>query len=238
MVKPTKIDTFINEIFFKAPNKNYLTNKTFVKYIDETWSSDLIDMNDYGTENNRGYRYILTVIDNFSKFAWTVPLKNKSSQTITDEFSNIISSSKRKPELLETDDGKEFTNKIFNDFLKINNIRRYSGYTSKGAVFAERFNRTIRDLLKKPIFEKGRANWIDELQTVTKKYNNKIHSSIKMTPTQASKKSNEPEVHSNLQDKRKKQKPKYKVGDLVRTADIKKYSQKVIQQTGVINFKQ
>ena len=89
-------------------------------------------------------------------------------------------------------------------------------------MFAERFNRTIRDLLKKPIFEKGRANWIDELQTVTKKYNNKIHSSIKMTPTQASKKSNEPEVHSNLQDKRKKQKPKYKVGDLVRTADIKK----------------
>ena len=84
MVKPTKIDTFINEIYFKAPNKNYLTNKTFVKYIDETWSSDLIDMNDYGTENNRGYRYILTVIDNFSKFAWTVPLKNKLSQTIKD----------------------------------------------------------------------------------------------------------------------------------------------------------
>ena len=75
MVKPTKIDTFINEIYFKAPNKNYLTNKTFVKYINETWSSDLIDMNDYGIENNKGYRYILTVIDNFSKFAWTVPLK-------------------------------------------------------------------------------------------------------------------------------------------------------------------
>ena len=108
---------------------------------------------------------------------------------------------------------------MFIEFLKLNDINRYSRYTSKGAVFAERFNRTIRDLLKKPVFEKGNANWIDELSTITSKYNNKIHSSTKMTPIQASKKSNESEVYTNLQDKRKKRKPKYNLGDLVRTAD-------------------
>ena len=219
MIKQTLIDTFINEIYSKPPKKNYETNKTLLISIDETWSADLLQMDDYGVKNNRGYKYILTVIDNFSNFGWTVPLKNKFAKTVTEEFSNIINNSERKPKLLETDDGKEFTNKMFIDLLKLNDIKRYSRYTSKGAVFAERYNRTIRDLLKKPVFEKGNANWIDELQSITSKYNNKIHSSTKMSPIQASKKSNESEVYTNLQDKRKKRKPKKKLGDLVRTAD-------------------
>ena len=176
-------------------------------------------MIDYSISNNKGYRYILVVIDNFSKFAWTIPLKNKYAQTIKDEFSNIIKSSKRKPNLIESDDGKEFVNKDFNEYLKLNNIKRYSRYTSHGAVFAERFNRTLRNLLKKPVFLKGNANWIDELQTVTKLYNNTIHHSTKMSPIEASKKSNEDEVFFNLRDKRKKKQPKYKINDLVRTAD-------------------
>ena len=77
-------------------------------------------------------------------------------------------------------------------------------------------------MLKKPVFEKGRADWLSELPSVIKQYNNTIHSSIKMTPVQASKKSNENIVYNNLQDKRVKQQPKYKLGQLVRTADIKK----------------
>ena len=148
MVKQSLIDTFINEIYFRPPKKNYSTNKTIVKHIDDTWSMDLLDMIDYGVKNNKGYRYILVVIDNFSKFGWVMPLKNKFAQTITDEVSNLINESKRKPNLIETDDGKEFVNKTFNDFLKLNDIKRYSRYTNKGAVFAERFNRTIRNLLK------------------------------------------------------------------------------------------
>ena len=213
------IEIFINEIYFRAPKKNYETNKTIIKHIDDTWSIDLLDMIDYSISNNKGYRYILVVIDNFSKFAWTIPLKNKYAQTIKDEFSNIINSSKRKPHLIESDDGKEFVNKDFNEYLKLNNIKRYSRYTSHGAVFAERFNRTLRNLLKKPVFLKGNANWIDELQTVTKLYNNTIHHSIKMTPIEASKSINEDEVFFNLRDKRKKKQPKYKLNDLVRTAD-------------------
>ena len=108
MVKQSLIDTFINEIFSRPPKKNYSTNKTIVKHIDDNWSMDLLDMVDYGVKNNKGYRYILVVIDNFSKFGWTVPLKTKFSQTITDEVSNLINKSKRKPNLIETDDGKEF----------------------------------------------------------------------------------------------------------------------------------
>ena len=235
---------FKNEIYSKPPKKNYDTNKTDVYYIDEIWSLDLLDLKDYGPEHNRGYRYVLVIIDNFSKFAWTVSLKNKNAQTIKDSFEIIIISSKRKPNLIETDRGREFYNNIFQDFLKKNNIKLYSRNSSFGSVFAERFNRTIRDLLKKIIFEQGDAKWIDILPTITKQYINRIHSSIKLTPIQASSKKNEGFVYKNLLDKRKKIKPKYEIGDLVRTADLKKtfsksdktnWSYKLYKITEIIN---
>ena len=149
-------------------------------------------------------------------------IKNKYSQTITNEFSNIITTSKRKPLKIESDRGSEFYNSIFQNFLKSKNIQHYSRYTDKGPSIAERVIRTVRNLLKKPIFEKGKADWLSELPSVIKKYNNTIHHSTKMTPIQASKKSNEKIVYSNLQDKRKKLDPKFKLGQLVRTADIKR----------------
>ena len=131
-------------------------------------------------------------------------------------------SSKRKPNLIESNRGKEFYNNIFQDFLNKNNIKLYSRNSSYGAVFAERFNRTIRDLLKKIVFEHGDANWIDVLPTITNQYNNRVHSSTKLTPIQASLKKNEGYVYKNLLDERKKVKPKFQINDLVRTADLKK----------------
>ena len=216
------IKIFIKEIYSKGPKKIFATNKTDVYYIDDIWSLDILDLKDYGPENNRGYRYVLVIIDNFSKFGWTTPLKNKYAQTIKDSFENILTNSKRKPNLIETDRGKEFYNNIFQTFLNKNNIKLYSRNSSFGAVFAERFNRTIRDLLKKIVFEQGDGNWIDVLPTITKQYNNKVHSSTKLFPKDASLKKNEGLVYRILLDKRRKVKPKYEIGDLVRTADLKK----------------
>ena len=73
------IKIFINEIYSKPPKKNYITNKTDVYHIDVIWSLDILDLKDYGPENNRGYRYVLVTIDNFSKIVWTIPLKKKCS---------------------------------------------------------------------------------------------------------------------------------------------------------------
>ena len=128
----------------------------------------------------------MVVIDHFSKFGWIVPLKNKNGQTITNSFENFLISSKRRPNLIESDDGSEFGNKKFTDFSNENNIKRYSRYTSLGTVFAERFNRTVRDLLKRPIFEKGDGNWINVLSVIIKQYKNRRHSTTKLTPIQAS----------------------------------------------------
>ena len=238
------IKIFINEIYSKPPKKNYVTNKTDVYHIDDIWSLDILDLKDYGPENNRGYRYVLVTIDNFSKFGWTIPLKNKNAQTIKDSFENILTNSKRKPNLVESDRGKEFYNNIFQDFLNKNDIKLYSRNSSYGAVFAERFNRTIRDLLKKIVFENGDAKWIDILPTITKQYNNKVHSSTKLTPIQASLKKNEGCVYKNLLDKRKKVKPKFQINDLVRTPDLKKtfskgdttnWSYKLYKITEIVN---
>ena len=108
----------LNEIYSKPPKKNYNTNKTHVYYIDDIWSVDILYLKDYGLENNRGYRYGLVIIDNFSKFGWTTPLKNKNAQIIKDFFENVLTSSKRSPILIESDRGKEFYNNFFQDFLK------------------------------------------------------------------------------------------------------------------------
>ena len=216
------INVFINEIYSKPPKKNYVTNKTDVYHIDDIWSLDILDLKDYGPENNKRYRYVLVVIDNFSKFGWTVSIKNKNAQSIKDSFENILISSKRRPNLIETDRCKEFYKYFFQDFLNKNNIKLYSRNSSYGAVFAERFNRTIKDLLKKIVFERGDANWIDVLLKIMKHYNNRIHCSTKLTPIQASLKKNEGYVYENLLDKREKINPNFEINDLVRVAELKK----------------
>ena len=107
-LKSNKI--FINQIDSKGPKKNYSTNKTDVYYNDEIWSLHILDLEDYGPENNKTYRYVLVILDNFSKYVWTVPLKNRNSQTIKDSFENLLINAKRKLILIESDRGKEFYN--------------------------------------------------------------------------------------------------------------------------------
>ena len=114
--------------------RKYPTNKIVYDHIDEIWSIDLADMIDYRTSNNRGYRNIFTLIDIFSKNNWAIPVKNKNSQTITQDFSNILKTSKRSPFKLESDRGKEWYNSFLQNFLKSKNILHFSGFTDKGLV--------------------------------------------------------------------------------------------------------
>ena len=102
------IKIFISEIYSKPPKKNYPTNKTDVYYIDNIWSLDILDLKDYGPENKKNYRYVLVIIDNFTKIGWTVPPKIQNALTITNSFENFLFSSKRKPGCIETDRGMDF----------------------------------------------------------------------------------------------------------------------------------
>ena len=118
MIKKYLIKIFIDEIYSKAPKKKYETNKMIYNHIDEIWSTDLADMIDYKTSNNEGFRYIFVIIDIFSKYLWVILLKSKNSQTITNEFSKILTTSEWKPLKKESDQGAELYNSIFRSLLK------------------------------------------------------------------------------------------------------------------------
>ena len=121
-----------------------------------------------------------------------------------DSFEKILICLKRRPNPIVTNSFSEFVNKIFTDLLNKDKNITYSRYTSFGVVFADRSNRTIRDLLRRPVFEKGDSNWVDTLPTITKQYSRRNHSSTKIKPIQASSKKNEGFVYQILLVKRKK----------------------------------
>ena len=103
------IEIFTDEINSKPPKKNYSTNKTDVYHIDDICSWDILDLEDYHPGNFRKNSCLFVIIDNFSKFGETKPLKNKNSQTVNNSFENIILISKRKLNIIKTDRRKEFS---------------------------------------------------------------------------------------------------------------------------------
>ena len=189
-------------------------------YKDEIWSADLIDKSSLSKYNNI-YKFILTVIDIFTKYAWSIPLKNKSGLSITNGFKTILSegpmggSESRKPEKLWVDRGSEFYNKTFKSLLKEYETKIYSTYSYLKAVFIKRFNRTLLHIKNKPIFINGDGNWVNILSDAVITYNNNIHSTINMTPVDASNNPDKVKYSFNF----KNIKPKLKVGDYVRNAD-------------------
>src|SRR5207244_3695191 len=114
--------------------------------VDSQWQADLVEMQKY-KRVNQGYRYLLTVIDIFSKYAWVKPLHDKTGHSITEAFSQIINESDRFPNKLQTDDGKEFKNREFQDFLKDKGIVFFTVPSDKKASVVERFNRTLKDIM-------------------------------------------------------------------------------------------
>ena len=74
------IKNFIHENYSKQPKKIFNTNKTDIYHIDNNWNLDILDLKDHGSEINKGYGYVLVVIDNFSKNGWTIPLKKMLKQ--------------------------------------------------------------------------------------------------------------------------------------------------------------
>ena len=107
MVERDLIKILIDEIYSKPPMRNYPTNNIVYNHVDEKWSIHFTVFSDYKTLNIKKFRYIIIIIDNSSKYVWATPLKNKNSQTITQELSNIPSISKRHLPKKESDRGAE-----------------------------------------------------------------------------------------------------------------------------------
>lgn len=170
---------------------------------------------------------MLNVIDVFSKFAWSVPLKDKTGLTVLNALKEIIRKSGRKPNHIWVDKGKEFYNKYFDEWLKKNNIIRYSTFGEHKSAVIERFNRTLKEIMWKKFTAENTRNWVDMLDSLLAHYNNRFHSTIKMTPMEASHKKNVEAVINNATFSNIiRSKTKFKVGDKVRISRLKQVFEK------------
>ena len=211
----------------KPIKRNFTRRRVIANHIDEIWCSDLVEMQQF-SKWNKGYRYLLMVLDVFSKYGWIVPLKDKKGETVAEAFKKIFKEG-RKPQYLWTDKGKEYYNKHVKELLDKNKITLYSTENEEKSSVCERWNRTIKTQMWKQFTIQGNTMYLDMLPKILKQYNNTKHSSIKMTPIEASKKKNEGVVYFNLYGDMEtlKQKPKFKIGDMVR---ISKYKRKVFDK--------
>ena len=158
--------------------RKFKRRKVYSSFRDNIWEVDLADMQSL-SKYNKGIKYLFCAIDLFSKYVWVVPLKEKRGISIVDTFQKIISKG-CKPNKTWVDQGCEFYNNVFKRFLKINNIEMYSTYNEEKSVAAERFIRTLKNKIFKHMTAISKNVYFDLLDDIVKKYNNTVHSPIKM----------------------------------------------------------
>lgn len=217
----------VNELH-KPARKNYKRRSVILKGIDDLWQADLIDFKNI-KQHNRGFCYILVVIDCFSKYAWTVPLKSKSKTEVSLALQNILKISNRSPINLQTDLGTEFYNDQFSKLMKTGNINHYSTFSTKKASIVERLIKTLKNNIYKIFNLNGNYKWIgNTLHDVTMSYNNSVHRTIRCKPSEVDF-TNEQKIKHNILKSRKLKpckKQKFQVGDYVRISKYKNCFQK------------
>ena len=221
------VEEWSNELadeLHKPIRKKFKKRRVFASGVDAIWAADLVDMQSF-SRTNTGYKYILMIIDVFSKYGWAVPLKSKTGAEVTRAFAELWKHQKP-PQKLWTDKGKEFYNKPMNDLL-MSYVHIYSTENEEKSSVVERWNRTIKRIMWKYFTANNTNKYIKVLPDIVHKYNNTYHRSIKCSPTTAREPSSYQHVFDSLfggggGDKRSTataaaSKPaKFKVGDRVR----------------------
>ena len=195
--------------------KKFSKRKVYSSFKDNIWGVDLADMQ-LLSRQNKGIKYLLCVIDLFSKYAFVVPLKDKKGASIVKGFEKIVNESGRRPNKIWVDQGSEFYNKVFKNWLKNKEIEMYSTYNEGKSVVAERFIRALKNKLYKHMTAIGKNVYWNVLNDVVEKYNNTINRSIGMKPKDV--KSDKEAVYvAESSEKR----ARFNVGDRVRISKFK-----------------
>ena len=225
----TEKEAIVNELHRPA-RKNFPRRRVVLKGIDDLWQADLLEIQQFANIN-KGHRYILVVIDCFSKYVWCVPIKNKTAAVVTEAMKSILDDKKKKkkkdvrrPRNLQTDQGTEFYNAKFQALMKAHRINHYSVYSVKKASIVERVIRTLKEKLWRHFSNSGKYVWLDALPSVVAAYNDTVHRTIKMTPNEASLARNEKRLLSTAYNRVKtvdRRRQKFKVGDCVRISKEK-----------------
>jgi hypothetical protein len=205
----------------KPARRHFTRNRIYVSQVDEMWEMDLVDMQMFSRQN-KSYKYILVIIDAFSKYVWAEPLKTKSPIEVINVFKKIFKY--RKPEKIRSDRGLEFNNKPFKNFCDSNGITYFTTQNKDiKCALVERVNRTLKEKIFRIFTHFGTRKWIDYLPQVVMSYNKSKHRSTRMAPIDVDI-SDEKQVFRNLYGAenfkelffKNKSPKKFKVGDFVR----------------------
>ena len=161
--------------------RHFKTLPVLVFGIDEQWVADLVEMQTTA-KWNKGTRYLLTVVDVFSKYAWVRPLKKKTGEEVVKAIENILRTSGRKPQRLQTDKGKEFYNTKFQSWLNKEGIHHFSTHGDAKASVVERFNRTLKGRMYRYFTAANTLSYLNVLPDLVSAYNRDVHRSIGMAP--------------------------------------------------------
>ena len=189
--------------------KKFNKRKVYSSFKDNIWGADLADMQ-LLSKFHKGIKYLLCVIDLFSKYAFVVPLKDKKGISIVNAFQSVLNKSKRKPNKIWVDKGSEFYNVSFKKWLQDNDIVMYSTNNEGKSVVAERFIRTLKSKIYKYMTSISKNVYIDKLNTIVNKYNNTYHTTIKMKPIDV-----KDNTYINTNKEINYKDPKFKVGAYV-----------------------
>ena len=173
---------------------------------DNIWAADLADVQ-LISKFNKGFRFLLCVIDILSKYVWVVPLKDKKGVSIVNAFQKILDDSKRKPSKIWVEKGSEFYDTHFKKWLNDNNIEIYSTNNTGKSVIAERFIRTLKNKIYKYMTLISKNVNIDKLDDIVNAYNNTYHRTIKMKPIDV-----KDNTYINIDKEVNDNDPKFKVG--------------------------
>src|SRR5436190_20172526 len=207
--KNMNIKSKIAHELHKPARKNFPRRRVKVLGIGDLLQADLVEMIPYAKEN-KGYKYLLTLIDCFSKKGYAVPVKDKTAENVKNALESILHQNVKN---LQTDEGKEFFKKEFSKFTKKGNINHYHTYTHLKASIVERFNRTLKNWMWAEFSAQGSYKWTDILPKLLNKYNNKVHRSIGMKPKDVNSKNSSKVFNRLMPTPKIKTKNKLKVGD-------------------------
>lgn len=204
----------------RSARKKFNRRRTIMKGHNETFQADLVEMIPYAKENG-GFKYIMTVVDIFSKKSWAFPLKTKNGLEVTKSMAKLLKCG-HIPKNLHTDMGKEFFNSHFKKLMESYRINHYTTFSTKKAAICERFNRTLKDKIWRMFSYQGSYKWLKSLQKLIDEYNNTVHRTIQMKPNDVDAEAEERllrTVYANNIELRRR--PKFKLGDHVRISKYK-----------------
>jgi hypothetical protein len=228
----------------KVRRRGFKRRRVVVQGIDYQWEADLADVQNL-SEHNEGVKFLLVIVDVFSRFLWVRPLKDRKAKTVIEAFKDVLAGTRR-PKAVRTDKGSEFYNRYLQQYLKEQNIKIFYALNETKANFAERYIQTLKKRLYRYFTHLQKYEYLSILQDVVRSINDTPNRSLNGRTPSSVTHENEDEVRLDAYLERQKKKTRvprtkkslkkrtpfrFKIGDQVRITHLRRTFQRDYDQT-------